>query len=205
MENFKYLHAGPPKNPSSVLVRTGSTYVGTYHTLAAAKKALAKHLQVSVSDLPRRGAGTTTNPRYRNVYVNGGAFEARTPEGAYLGRFSTEVAAVQALGAEGHCAAKKGRSQRETAEVAIRRFEAFETVWRNWLPADMAHQVTFRKEDGCFARAPGPLYCIAVLGKEPTFRNLARKRWDKLPVKKQLWLCLLSGAGGSEDEKAGSE
>ena len=59
--------------------------------------------------------------------------------------FSTEVAAVQALGAEGHCAAKKGRSQRETAEVAIRRFKALKKIWRNWLPADMAHQVTFQK------------------------------------------------------------
>ncbi len=69
----------------------------------------------------------------------------------------------------------------------------------------MAHQVTFRKEDGYFARAPGPLYCIAVLGKEPAFRNLVRKLWDELPAKKQLRLCLLSGSGSSEDEEAGRE
>ena len=92
--------------------------------------------------------------------------------------------------------------------MAIRRFKALKKIWRNWLPADAAHQVAFRKEDAVFARAPGPLYCIAVLGKEPVFRNLVRQGWHELSAEKQLRLCLLSGAGSgdaSEEKAAGRD
>ena len=114
--------------------------------------------------------GTSKKHRALPKYVH------QTPSGKYrvvirgsgeasvdhLGTFDTVGQAVDSvMGAVGE-STPKTRISRNAVEV----LKALSMPFEDWVPADLAHLITFRKENGHFRSAPGPLYLIAILGKE---------------------------------------
>ena len=83
------------------MVRTGSHYVGSFKASEAgkAKKALAAFLKVKLQDLPRKGKlkAVRKTSKYRYVYRNStGTIYARVGT-VYLGKFTTETPAADAV------------------------------------------------------------------------------------------------------------
>ena len=112
---------------------SGKKYVGSFSCIIAAKKALAKHLKVTVADLPRRQNNnknrkkTARAPPTQGVYLREGMCEARDPAtGEYLGRFTSEFRAKAAIrkAMQGDQAIRKARKKQEKLCVVRTRFRA---------------------------------------------------------------------------------
>ena len=76
---------------------------------------------------------------------------------------------------------------------------------QDWMPGDTLHSITFRKKHGEFANSVGPLYTIALLGKEPAWREAVREGWDRLPASSKVVMGALASklrGGGAADEGA---
>ena len=61
----------------------------------------------------------------------------------------------------------------------------------DWLPADLADAVQFRKNNKEMAAAGGPIYVLAMLGKEGPWRKSLKEAWRELRMSERLMLPLL--------------
>lgn len=139
---FRHIHPSADGNRYIVRLGAGSAYLGTYDHLLDAKKALAKHLKCPLKDLPRSRRGKCdkkkeqrkrAKPSCKGVYTVAGGFEARSG-GTYIGRFSTEALAAEALEQFlGQRPAKRCRAQRETVSVAVERFRTMMELFEDGL------------------------------------------------------------------------
>ena len=165
------------------IVRQDGLVIGTYSCERQAARALAAHMGVKVSDLKKRAQISKTTapilPMASGVYkARDGKFEARSSGGQYVGRFDTAEDASKTLaGIAGAppCASKKA----DRLRLAAMRFSSAKEAFKTWRPADMKDLIEVRKKEPLFCIAPGPLYMIAVIGKEHAWRaaivRLARR------------------------------
>lgn len=179
------------RSASGVVVRCSGDYVGTFGKVSDATQALARHLGVAKKDLPLRKAmikkaAVSTS---KNVYINGGMYEARVGN-KYFGRFTSQKQAVAAL--PKHKAQSKTRSKRESGAVTRKRFMVLKRIFKTFRPADVVHMATFRCSNPVFCRSPGPLGVAATLGKEASWRGAVLKAWSKTPAEKRLQMCLMA-------------
>ena len=70
---------------------------------------------------------------------------------------------------------------------------------QGWEPADYVDLNTFRQNQPLLASSPGPLYILAVLGKEAEWRNGVAVAWEALPGSTKALLPLLGSRVTSED------
>jgi hypothetical protein len=81
----------------------------------------------------------------------------------HLGTFdSVGLAAASVERCVGEAPTVNTRPSRNT----IRVLKALSVPFQDWVPADLANLIDFRKANGHFRSAPGPLYLMAVVGKE---------------------------------------
>ena len=48
----------------------------------------------------------------------------------------------------------------------IETIKAFSKIFSDWVPADISHMIKFRNDNADFGACGGPLYILAILGKE---------------------------------------
>ena len=186
-----------------IIVRHLGQVIGSYAGERKAALALAAHLGSDVRDLKtrqpkrRRQAPTMAS----GVYLTAsGKFEVRS-DGQCQGRFDTAELATKSLakieGARPPASKKAGR-----VDLARKRFAAAKQTFKTWRPSDMQDLSAVRKEETLFCIAPGPLYVIAIIGKERAWRAAIVRLARELPTSKNVNLCALSGRIGSTDSKA---
>ena len=153
---LKYFTQG---RDGSIMVRTGSHYVGSFKASEAgkAKKALANFLKVKVQDLPRKDVklkSVRKTSKYRYVYRNStGTIYARVGT-VYLGRFTTETLAAEAVARHQRKGKKKdieGSSKKKSAhhegpQKAKVRFQILKAIFRKWVPNDLTSSYILGKE-----------------------------------------------------------
>ena len=182
------------------IVRQNGEVIGTFSSERSAALALAAHQGVEVRDLKRRDARETTKQApamVRGVYqARGGKFEVRVG-GAYRGRFESATSAsrnvAKIVGARPRLSKKVSR-----VGLAAKRFAAAKEMFKTWRPADMKDLIEVRKKHALFCIAPGPLYVIAILGKERAWRAAVVRLAQGLPASTRANLCALGGRIGSD-------
>ena len=183
------------------IVRQHGQVIGTYSCEQRAARALAAHLGVKVRDLKTRDKRQTTPHKapamVRGVYkARGGKFEVRSG-GQYHGRFDTAGAASKNLAkiaGERPCASKKA----DRVELAAKRFRSAKATFRTWRPADLKDLIEVRRKHPLFCIAPGPLYLIAVVGKEQAWRAAIVRLARQLPASTRSNLSALSNRIGPD-------
>ena len=70
----------------------------------------------------------------------------------------------------------------------------------DWLPADLADAVQFRKNNKEMAAAGGPVYVLAMLGKEGPWRKSLKEAWCELRMSERLMLPLLVDRAGPKND-----
>lgn len=193
---FKCLYRLPS---GKTIARQHGKVLGTYSSERRAAQALAAHTGVQIKDLKRRGARQTTQHgsevMVRGVYrTQDGKFEVRL-DGQYRGRFESAAIASQELakiaGAP-PCLSKKD----SRVELAAKRFASAKETFKTWRPADMKDLIDVRKKHPLFCVAPGPLYMLAVVGKERSWRASVIRLAQGLSASTRANLCALSGRIG---------
>ena len=182
------------------IARQSGHVIGTYSSERRAALALAAHQGVEVRALKKRDARQTTKQgpaMVRGVYeVRGGKFEVRL-DGQYRGRFDSATSASRNLtkiaGAR-PCLSKKANR----VELAAKRFAATKETFKTWRPADMKDLIQVRKKHVLFCIAPGPLYMLAIVGKERAWRAAVVRLAQGLPASTWANLCALGGRIGSD-------
>jgi len=138
--------------------------------------------RITNQDLPRRRrisrAGKPKDPELQNQkkrtlpkYVhqtNSGKFRVvlRAPGESHvqqLGTFDTVGLAAQSV------ERALGDMPTVTAHAtmnSVKLLKALSMPFQDWVPADLANIIEFRKANYHFRSAPGPLYLMAVVGKE---------------------------------------
>lgn len=182
------------------IVRQNGQVIGTYSSERRAAVALANHLGVEVRDLKRRETRQTTQQApamVRGVYgARGGKFEVRL-HGQYRGRFESAASAskhaAKIVGAK-TCLSRKV----DRVELAAKRFASAKETFKTWRPADMKDLIELRKTNALFCIAPGPLYILAIVGKERAWRAALLRLAQGLPPSTRANLCALSGKIGAD-------
>ena len=134
---WKHLHRQGDFIVARVLKGEKKKYVGCFSSMAVAKKALAKHLKVSVADLPRRRScikkKTVRAPAAKGVYLRKcGRYEARDPvTGEYLGRYASESHAKEVVKttSKNNYSGTRARNKREKLCVVRDRFNELMPVF----------------------------------------------------------------------------
>ena len=134
---WKHLHRQGDFIVARVLKGEKKKYVGCFSSMAVAKKALAKHLKVSVADLPRRRScikkKTVRAPAAKGVYLRKcGRYEARDPvSGEYLGRYASESHAKEVVKttSKNNSSGTRARNKREKLCVVRDRFNELMPVF----------------------------------------------------------------------------
>ena len=153
---------------------------------------------VKESDLKKRARTTPqkTPAMVRGIYKRAcGKWEVRS-RGKYCGRFDTVQNATKILaGIAG--APPRASKKADRVELAAKRFRSAKGTFKTWRPADMKDLIEVRKKEPLFCIAPGPLYMIAVVGKEQAWRAAIVRLARRLPNSTQAHLCALSSRIGS--------
>lgn len=122
---------------------------------------LAKHLSVKISELPLRGAADKGSAsRVRGVHKSSGGKWWVRVNNEYRGTFDNEAEAIKVAGQRGR------KRKRAISHDMMATTRALCTCFEDWIPADIEHLIAFRKAHPQFALLSGPLYLLAVLGKE---------------------------------------
>jgi len=178
-------------------VRKDGKVIGTYDSEEQAARALAQHTNVQVRDLKTRTTtqvvGKTAPSMVSGVYkCTDGKFEVRS-KGQYCGRFVTEGAASKIFA---KIAGVRPRASKKAAGFWAKRFRTAKKTFKTWRPADIKDLIEVRKSEPLFCLAPGPLYIIAVVGKEKAWRAAVVRLARGLPDKTKANLCALSSRIG---------
>ena len=184
-----------------IIVRQDGQVIGSYSTERLAALALADHMGVEVRDLKRRETRQTTQqapPMVRCVYgTRSGKFEVRVG-GKYRGRFDSATSAskhaAKIAGAKKTCLSKKV----DRVKLAAKRFASAKETFKTWRPADMKDLIEVRKKNALFCIAPGPLYMLAIVGKERAWRAALLRLAPGLPLNTRANLHALSGKIGPD-------
>ena len=132
----------------------------------------------------------------RGVYlIASGKFEVRL-DGQYHGRFETAEFASKTL-VEIAGARPRASKKVDRVELAAKRFATAKGTFETWRPADLKDLIEVRKKETLFCIAPGPLYMIAIIGKERAWRAAIVRFAQQLPASTKANLCALSGRIGS--------
>ena len=134
----------------------------------------------------------------RGVYgVRGGKFELRLG-GQYRGRFDSVASAskhaARIAGAKKTCLSRKV----DRVELAAKRFASAKETFKTWRPADMKDLIEVRKKNALFCIAPGPLYMLAIVGKERAWRAELIRLAQGLSPSTRANLFALSGKIGPD-------
>ena len=74
------------------------------------------------------------------------------------------------------------------------------------MPGDTQHSISFRKKHDEFAHSAGPFYPIALLGKEPAWREAVREEWCRLAAPNMVAMTALAsklrGVDAQKEEAA---
>ena len=70
--------------------------------------------------------------------------------------------------------------------------------WQDWKPADFKGLLTLRSKNQTFSKAHGPLYPIAMWGKETPWRNAMVAGWKGLTASERNRMVSLVAAPGSK-------
>ena len=189
----------------NIIVRHLGQVIGTYSSEQLAAQALAAHLGVQVRELKTRVERQTT-PRaavmVKGIYpAHGGKFEVRSG-GKYHGRFDTvETASKNLTKLEG--AHPRASKKVDRVELAAKRFISAKATFESWRPADIKALIEARKKHTLFCIAPGPLYIIALLGKDPAWTAAIVQFAHELPIKTTANLFALSDRSDADAEARG--
>ena len=183
-----------------IMARRNGQVLGTYSSERLAARALATLLGVEVSELKRREARHTKlqGPvMSRGIYTTrSGKFEVRT-EGQYCGRFDSATSAKRRLteivGVRPCLSTKVDR-----VELAVKRFASAKATFKTWRPADLKDLIEVRKNHALFCSTPGPLYMLAIAGKERSWRAAIVRHAQGLPTHTLANLCVFSDRIGSD-------
>ena len=74
-------------------------------------------------------------------------------------------------------------------------------IFAGWRPADILDVVQFRKKEQLLARTPGPMYLVAVQGKEAGWRSIVARLTKKMAAPKRLNMSFLIGHTPDQDSK----
>ena len=197
---FKCLYRLPC---GTVFVRTGDGVLGYYKTVQHAARALAAHLGVDVKDLARRTVRQGKHEEHqalalKGVYKTaGGRFEARAGK-RYLGRFNNLASACKEIAKK--TGAHPGLSKMQVrVKFAAKCFASAKKTFKTWRPADIKNLIEVRKNHPLFCITPGPLYMLAVAGKEQAWRAAIVRLSEALPASAMRNMCALSDRIGSDE------
>lgn len=176
-----------------ILVRYKGVVVGTYASEKAAAPPLAARMGMEVNDLPMR-ARAEVRPTPGGVYFNYGRFEVRR-NGEYHGRYETAKKAALKLAV---IAQHRPATKVEARSCNKKRFKELKRIFKNWRPADITDLIQTRKKQELFCLAPGPLYVLAIMGKEGPWRAAIVRLTRKMSASKRVNMCALTGRTGPD-------
>ena len=86
----------------------------------------------------------------------------------------------------------------DRVELAAKRFRSAKATFESWRPADIKNLIEVRKKHTLFCIAPGPLYLIALLGKEQAWTTAIVRLARELPAKTTANLFALSSRSSAD-------